>query len=48
VVADGSHRRRLGSTLAELLAARARGLGIRRFTATIAADNESAHSSCAG
>ena len=43
VVADDWQRRRLGSTLAELLAARARGLGIRRFTATMAADNEPAH-----
>ena len=43
VVADDWQRRRLGSTLAELLAARARELGIRRFTATMAADNEPAH-----
>ena len=43
VVADDWQRRRVGTTLAELLAARARGLGIRRFTATMAADNEPAH-----
>jgi RimJ/RimL family protein N-acetyltransferase len=43
VVADDWQRRRVGTTLAELLAARARGLGIRRFTATMSADNEPAH-----
>ena len=43
VVSDDWQRRRVGTTLAELLAARARGLGIRRFTATMAADNEPAH-----
>jgi RimJ/RimL family protein N-acetyltransferase len=43
VVCDDWQRRRVGTTLAELLAARARGLGIRRFTATMAADNEPAH-----
>jgi RimJ/RimL family protein N-acetyltransferase len=43
VVADDWQRRRLGSTLADELAARARELGIRRFTATMAADNKPAH-----
>jgi RimJ/RimL family protein N-acetyltransferase len=43
VVADDWQRRGLGSLLSELLAARARGLGIRRFTATMAADNVPAH-----
>jgi len=43
VVADDWHRRGLGSLLAEQLAERARGLGIRRFTATMAADNVAAH-----
>ena len=43
VVADDWQQRRVGTTLAELLAARARGLGIRRFTATMGADNEPAH-----
>jgi GNAT superfamily N-acetyltransferase len=43
VVADKWQRRRVGSTLVELLAARARDVGIRRFTATMGADNEPAH-----
>ena len=43
VVADDWHRRGVGSALSELLAARARGLGIRHFTATMAADNVPAH-----
>ena len=37
VVADDWQRRGVGSPLSELLAARARGRGIRRFTATMAA-----------
>jgi protein lysine acetyltransferase len=43
VVADSWQRRGVGSLLARELAARARGLGIRRFTATMAADNVAAH-----
>ena len=43
VVADNWQRRGLGSLLAEQLAARARGSGIRRFTATMASDNVPAH-----
>jgi RimJ/RimL family protein N-acetyltransferase len=43
VVADNWQRRRVGSTLAELLAERAREVGIRRFTATMSADNVPAH-----
>jgi len=43
VVADDWQRRGVGSQLAALLAARARFLGIRRFTATMAADNVPAH-----
>jgi RimJ/RimL family protein N-acetyltransferase len=43
VVADDWQRRGLGSLLAEQLAARARGTGIRRFTATMASDNVPAH-----
>jgi RimJ/RimL family protein N-acetyltransferase len=43
VVADDWHRRGLGSLLAEQLGRRARRLGIRRFTATMAADNVPAH-----
>jgi RimJ/RimL family protein N-acetyltransferase len=39
VVADDWHGRGLGSKLAGALAARARGRGIRRFTASMAADN---------
>lgn len=39
VVADDWHRRGLGSLLSEQLAARARGRGIRRFTATMSSDN---------
>jgi protein lysine acetyltransferase len=43
VVADDWQGRRVGSTLADLLAARARGRGIRRFTATMEGDNVPAH-----
>jgi RimJ/RimL family protein N-acetyltransferase len=43
VVADDWQRRGVGSALTELLAAEARRLGIRRFTATMAADNVPAH-----
>jgi acetyltransferase len=43
VVADDWQGRGVGTALARQLAARARGLGIRRFTATIAADNRPAH-----
>ena len=39
VVADYWQGRGLGTALARQLAARARGLGIKRFTATMAADN---------
>jgi RimJ/RimL family protein N-acetyltransferase len=42
-VADDWQRRGLGSTLGAKLAAEARLLGIRRFTATMAADNRPAH-----
>jgi RimJ/RimL family protein N-acetyltransferase len=42
-VADDWQRRGLGSQLSALLAAEARQLGIRRFTATMAADNVAAH-----
>ena len=38
-IADAWQNRRLGSRLAELLAARARQLGIRRIRATMLADN---------
>jgi GNAT superfamily N-acetyltransferase len=43
VVADDWHRRGVGTALTEQLAADARRLGIRRFTATMAADNAPAH-----
>jgi protein lysine acetyltransferase len=43
VVADCWQRRGAGSLLAELLAAKARREGIRRFTATMQADNVPAH-----
>ena len=43
VVADDWQGRGVGSMLARDLAARARGLGIERFTATIAGDNVPAH-----
>ena len=43
VVADDWQRRRLGSLVAARLAAEARRVGIRRFTATMAADNRPAH-----
>ena len=39
VVADDWQRRGLSTALARQLAARARGLGIKRFTATMSADN---------
>ena len=42
VVADDWQGRGVGSVLARELAARARGLGVRRFTATMASDNEPA------
>jgi RimJ/RimL family protein N-acetyltransferase len=42
VVADHWQRRGVGSLLARELAARAKGVGIRRFTATMAADNVAA------
>jgi RimJ/RimL family protein N-acetyltransferase len=43
VVADDWQGRGVGSLLARDLAARARGLGIKRFTATIGGDNVPAH-----
>ena len=43
VVADDWQGRGVGTALARQLAARARGLGIERFTATMAADNLPAH-----
>jgi acetyltransferase len=43
VVADDWQNRRLGSLLAAELAGQARRLGIRRFTATMAAGNRPAH-----
>ena len=42
-VADEWQNRGLGSLLGELIADEARGLGIRRFTATMASDNRPAH-----
>jgi RimJ/RimL family protein N-acetyltransferase len=42
-VADEWQNRGLGSMLGELIADEARGLGIRRFTATMASDNVPAH-----
>jgi RimJ/RimL family protein N-acetyltransferase len=42
-VADSWQRRGLGSLLSEQLAAEARRLGVRRFTATMAAENLPAH-----
>jgi RimJ/RimL family protein N-acetyltransferase len=42
-VADDWQGRRVGSTLGRLLAEEARHLGIRRFTATMAAENVPAH-----
>jgi GNAT superfamily N-acetyltransferase len=42
-VADDWQRRGLGSLLTEQLAEQARRRGIRRFTATMAADNVPAH-----
>ena len=43
VVADEWQRRGVGSVISDQLAAKARGLGIRDFTATMAADNVAAH-----
>jgi RimJ/RimL family protein N-acetyltransferase len=43
VVADEWQGRGVGSLLAEQLAARARGVGVRSFTATMASDNLPAH-----
>jgi protein lysine acetyltransferase len=43
VVCDDWQRRGVGSLFAERLAARARRLGIRSFTATMASDNVPAH-----
>ncbi len=43
VVADEWQRRGVGSVISDQLAAKARGLGIRHFTATMAADNVAAH-----
>jgi RimJ/RimL family protein N-acetyltransferase len=42
VVADDWHGRGVGSKLAGALAARGRGVGIRRFTARMASDNRAA------
>jgi len=42
-VADDWQGRGVGSLLAEQLAARARGAGVRRFSATMAAENVPAH-----
>ncbi|MEA2331160.1 MAG: hypothetical protein QOH58_1298 [Thermoleophilaceae bacterium] len=43
VVSDDWHRRGVGSSVAEQLAAEARRLDVRRFTATMASDNVPAH-----
>jgi GNAT superfamily N-acetyltransferase len=43
VVCDDWQRRGVGSTLSELLAAEARRLDVKRFTATMASDNVPAH-----
>jgi RimJ/RimL family protein N-acetyltransferase len=43
VVADDWQRRGVGSLFAERLAAEARHLGVKRFTATMATDNVAAH-----
>ena len=43
VVADDWQRRGVGSLFAERLAAQARRLGVKRFTATMASDNMAAH-----
>ena len=43
VVADDWQRRGVGSLFAERLAAQARRLGVKRFTATMATDNVAAH-----
>jgi RimJ/RimL family protein N-acetyltransferase len=43
VVADDWQGRGLGSLMARELARRARGVGVKRFTATMAADNVPAH-----
>jgi RimJ/RimL family protein N-acetyltransferase len=43
VVADNWQRRGLGSLMSERLAEEARERGVRRFTATMAADNRAAH-----
>ncbi len=43
VVSDDWHRRGVGSLFAERLAAQARRLGVKRFTATMATDNVAAH-----
>jgi RimJ/RimL family protein N-acetyltransferase len=43
VVADDWQRRGLGTVLTEQLATEARRVGVRRFTATMAADNVPAH-----
>ena len=43
VVSDDWQRRGVGSLFAERLAAEARRLGVKRFTATMASDNVAAH-----
>ena len=43
VVSDDWQRRGVGSLFAERLAAQARRLGVKRFTATMATDNVAAH-----